>query len=227
VPYRLIADRVRELGPTLGSGLVVLAAGLWAFAAVAEEVSEGDTGLDDRLARWLHAHATDPLTTFFKGVTELGNGIVLAGVAAIAAYLLARRRLYADALLMVLAYCGAEVLSYALKLGFRRDRPFFTDPLATEKTYSFPSGHATVSLATYGALAFVLTRRVSGRRTRFVILGAAVLLVSLIGFSRLYLGVHFLSDVIAGFSAGTAWVAFCVVVLDLHERWRSRAQTLR
>jgi undecaprenyl-diphosphatase len=226
MPYRLIADRVRELGPTLIGGLLFLAAGLWAFAAVAEQVSEGDTGLDDRLARWLHAHATDSLTTFFKGVTQLGNGIGLAGVAAVAAYLLARRRLYTDAVLMVLAYCGAEVLSYALKLGFRRDRPFFTDPLATEKTYSFPSGHATVSLATYGALAFVLARRVQGR-PRFAILGAAALLVSLIGFSRLYLGVHFLSDVIAGFSAGTAWVAFCVVVLDLHERWRSRAQTLR
>jgi undecaprenyl-diphosphatase len=226
VAYRLIADRVRGLGPTLVGGLLVLAVGLWAFAAVAEEVGEGNTGLDDRLARWLHAHATDPLTTFFKGVTELGNGIVLAGVAAIAAYLLARRGYYADALLMVLAYCGAEVLSYALKLGFRRDRPFFTDPLATEKTYSFPSGHATVSLATYGALAFVLARRTRGR-ARLAILGAAVLLVSLIGFSRLYLGVHFLSDVIAGFGAGTAWVALCVVVLDLHERWRSRAQIVR
>jgi membrane-associated phospholipid phosphatase len=226
VPHRLIAHRLRELGPTLVGGLLLLAAGLWAFGAVAEEVSEGDTGFDDRLARWLHAHATDPLTTFFKAVTELGNGIVLAGVAAIAAYLLARRRLFADALLMVLAYCGAEVLSYALKLGFHRDRPFFTDPLATVNTYSFPSGHATVSLATYGALAFVLARRVRGR-ARFAILGAAALLISLIGFSRLYLGVHFLSDVIAGYSAGTAWVAFCVVVLDLHRRWRSRAQTSR
>jgi membrane-associated phospholipid phosphatase len=226
VPHRLIATRVRELGPTLVGGLLVLAGCLWAFGAVAEEVSEGDTGLDDRLANWLHAHATEPLTTFFEAVTKLGNGIVLAGVTAIAAYLLARRRLFRDAVLIVLAYCGAEVLSYGLKLGFKRDRPFFTDPIATANTYSFPSGHATVSLATYGALAYVLARHVLGR-ARFAILGAAALLVSLIGFSRLYLGVHFLSDVIAGFSAGTAWVAFCVVVLDLHERWQSRGQTSR
>lgn len=115
---------------------------------MAEEVSEGDTGLDDRLANWLHAHATDSLTTFFEGVIRLGNGIVLAGVAALAAYLLARRRLFADAVLMVLAFCGAEVLSYGLK----RDRPFFTVRLATSRTYSFPSRHATVSLATYGTL---------------------------------------------------------------------------
>ncbi|HET7857047.1 MAG TPA: hypothetical protein VFL41_11380 [Gaiellaceae bacterium] len=163
MPHRLIADRVRELGPTLVGGLVLLAAGLWAFGAIAEEVAEGDTGLDDRLARWLHAHATDSLTTFFKALTELGNGVVLAGVTAIAVYLLARRRLYREALLMVLAFTGAEVLCYGLKLGFRRDRAFFTNPLGTESTYSFPSGQATVSLATYGALAVVLARHVSRR----------------------------------------------------------------
>lgn len=227
MPHRLIAARIRELGPTLVGALVFLAAGLWAFGAVAEEVAEGDTGFDDRVARWLHAHSTDPLTTFFKAVTELGNGVVLAGVTAIAAYLLARRGLFRDALLMVLAFGGAEVLSYGLKLGFRRDRPFFADPLATESTYSFPSGHATVSLATYGALAVVLARRVPKGRARLACLGGAALLISLIGFSRLYLGVHYLSDVLAGFSAGTAWLALCVVALDLHERFRARGQTSR
>jgi membrane-associated phospholipid phosphatase len=212
---------VQDLGPTLVLGLLVLAAGGWAFGALAEEVAEGDTGLDNRIADELHEHATRPLTEFFEAVTALGNGIVLAGVAAIAAYLLARRRYYAEAVLMVLAYVGAEVLSYSLKLAFRRDRPFFTDPLATVSTYSFPSGHATVSVAVYGALCLVLLRLLTGP-ARVVCLAATVLLVSLIGFSRLYLGVHFLSDVLAGFSVGLAWLALCVVVLDLHHRRRSR-----
>ncbi len=226
MPYRAIARRVQDLGPTLTIGLLVLAAGGWAFGALAEEVAEGDTGLDNRIADELHEHATRPLTEFFEAVTTLGNGIVLAGVAAIAAYLLARRRYYAEAVLMVLAYAGAQVLSFALKLAFRRDRPFFTDPLATLSTYSFPSGHATVSIAVYGALSLVLVRRLTGP-ARVVCLAAAVLLVSLIGFSRLYLGVHFLSDVLAGFSVGLAWLALCVVVLDLHHRRRSRLQTSR
>jgi membrane-associated phospholipid phosphatase len=226
MPYRAIARRVQDLGPTLIIGLLVLAAGGWVFGALAEEVAEGDTGLDNRIADELHEHATRPLTEFFEAVTTLGNGIVLAGVAAIAAYLLARRRYYAEAVLMVLAYVGAEVLSYSLKLAFRRDRPFFTDPLATVSTYSFPSGHATVSVAVYGALSLVLLRRLTGP-ARLVCLAAAVLLVSLIGFSRLYLGVHFLSDVLAGFSVGLAWLALCVVVLDLHHRRRSRLQTSR
>jgi membrane-associated phospholipid phosphatase len=226
VPHRVIARRVRDLGPTLIIGLLVLAAGGWVFGALAEEVAEDDTGLDNRIADELHQHATRPLTEFFETVTTLGNGIVLAGVAAIAAYLLARRRYYAEAVLMVLAYVGAQVLSYSLKLAFRRDRPFFTDPLATLSTYSFPSGHATVSIAVYGALSIVLLRRLTGS-ARVVCLAAAVLLVSLIGFSRLYLGVHFLSDVLAGFSVGLAWLALCVVVLDLHHRRRSRRQTSR
>jgi len=226
MPYRAIARRVQDLGPTLIIGLLVLAAGGWIFGALAQEVAEDDTGLDNRIADELHEHATRPLTEFFEAVTTLGNGIVLAGVAAIAAYLLARRRYYAEAVLMVLAYVGAEVLSYSLKLAFRRDRPFFTDPLATVSTYSFPSGHATVSVAVYGALCLVLVRRLTGP-TRLVCLAAAVLLVSLIGFSRLYLGVHFLSDVLAGFSVGLAWLALCVVVLDLHHRRRSRLQTSR
>jgi membrane-associated phospholipid phosphatase len=226
VPHRVIARRVRDLGPTLIIGLLVLAAGGWVFGALAEEVAEDDTGLDNRIADELHEHATRPLTEFFEAVTTLGNGIVLAGVAAIAAYLLARRRYYPEAVLMVLAYVGAEVLSYSLKLAFRRDRPFFTDPLATVSTYSFPSGHATVSVAVYGALCLVLLRLLTGP-ARVVCLAATVLLVSLIGFSRLYLGVHFLSDVLAGFSVGLAWLALCVVVLDLHHRRRSRLQTSR
>jgi membrane-associated phospholipid phosphatase len=226
MPHRVIAARVRDLGITLAGGLLLLAVSLWAFAAIADEMADGETAFDESLADWLHAHASDPLTEVFEAVTALGNGIVLAGVAAIAAYLLARRGYRSEALLMVLAFGGAEILSYSLKLGFRRNRPFFTDPLATESTFSFPSGHATVSLAVYGALSVVLARRLRGR-ARLVAVGGAALLVSLIGFSRLYLGVHFLTDVLAGFAAGTAWLAACVVTLDLHQRVQRRRYTSR
>jgi membrane-associated phospholipid phosphatase len=226
MPYRALARRIRDLGRTLTLGLLVLAAAGFAFGALAGEVTEGDTGLDNRIANELHEHATGRLTEFFKAVTTLGNGIVLAGVAAIVAYLLARRRYYRETVLMVLAFVGAQVLSYSLKLAFRRDRPFFTDPLATVSTYSFPSGHATVSIAVYGAVTLVLIRRLTGA-ARIACVAAAVLLVSLIGFSRLYLGVHFLSDVLAGYSVGLAWLALCVVVLDLHHRRGSHLHTSR
>jgi membrane-associated phospholipid phosphatase len=226
VPHRAIARRVQGLGLTLAGGLLLLALSVWAFAAIADEMADGETAYDQSVANWLHARATDPLTEFFEAVTTLGNGVVLAGVTVVAAYLLLRRGHRREALLVGLAFVGAEILSYALKLGFRRDRPFFTDPLASESTFSFPSGHSTVSLAVYGALAVVLARRLRGSAEIACLAGAAALIL-LIGFSRLYLGVHYLTDVLAGFAAGTAWLAACVVTLHLHERLRLRRQTVR
>ena len=225
MPHRVIARRVQELGLTLGLGLLLLALGVWAFAALADAMTDGETSYDQDLANWLHAHASEPLTEFFETVTTLGNGIVLAGVTAIAVYLLLRRGHRREAWLVGLAFVGAELISYSLKLGFRRDRPFFTDPLATESTFSFPSGHSTVSLAVYGALAVVLARRLRGGAEIACLAGAATL-IGLIGFSRLYLGVHFLTDVLAGFAAGTAWLAACVIALHLHERLSLRRQTV-
>jgi membrane-associated phospholipid phosphatase len=114
------------------------------------------------------------------------------------------------------------VLANGMKLGFRRERPFSPDPLATESTFSFPSGHALVSLAVYGSIALLLARRISSPPWRVLVLGGAGLLVLAIGFSRLYLGVHFLSDVLAGFAAGTAWLALLYVALELRGRYISR-----
>jgi membrane-associated phospholipid phosphatase len=109
-----------------------------------------------------------------------------------------------------------------MKLGFRRERPFFADPLATESTFSFPSGHALVSLAVYGAIALLLARRISSHRRGALLLAATAIWVALIGFSRLYLGVHFLSDVLAGFAAGAAWLALLYLALELRSRYTSR-----
>lgn len=226
MPHRVIARRLRGLGFGLAAGLLVLALAMWAFAAIADAMTDGETSYDQTFANWLHARASDPLTEVFEAITTLGNGVVLAGVSAIAAYVLVRRGDRREALLMVAAFVGAETVSYALKLGFRRDRPFFTDPLASERTFSFPSGHATVSLAVYGALAVVLARHARGR-AKLAYLAAATLLVSLIGFSRLYLGVHFLTDVLAGFAAGTAWLAACVITLHLQRRLRAGRQSVR
>ncbi len=109
-----------------------------------------------------------------------------------------------------------------LKLGFARERPFFPAPLATESSYSFPSGHSSMSLAVYGTLGYIVARHAASRRKQIAALVGSTALVLLIGFSRLYLGVHYLSDVIAGFSLALAWVALCVVLLHLRLRLRAR-----
>ena len=218
---------VNAVGLELLGGLAVLAVGAWLFGAGGEELAEGDTHLDTRFANWLHEHATPGWTAFFEKVTWFGNVPVWVGVTLVAALVLARRRWNAELELLLLAVVGTQILTYAMKLGFERERPFFPDPLATESSYSFPSGHSSMSLAVYGTLGYIVARHASTRGRQVAALAAAAILVLLIGFSRLYLGVHFLSDVIAGFSLALAWVALCVVLLHLRLRLRARRQTSR
>jgi membrane-associated phospholipid phosphatase len=225
VPARTLARWISLAGVELVGGLLVLTVAAWVFGAVAEDVVEGDTRLDTRLADWLHDHASPGWTTFFESVTFLGNVPTLAAFALVSAIVLAVRGHRAELQLLLLAAVGTQILTLGLKLGFERERPFFPDPLATESSYSFPSGHSSVSLAVYGTLGFILARHLDDRRAQIASLAAAAVLVGLIGFSRLYLGVHFLSDVIAGFSVGLAWVALCAVLLHLRVRFRERRQT--
>jgi membrane-associated phospholipid phosphatase len=214
-----MVDRLRAVGLPLIGALLALAASLWIFGLVADNVIEDETGTDQRLADWLHTQATDPVTDLFHAITFLGNFVTLLGVTLVAVVLLWRRRERTDAVFLALAFVGAQVLSNGMKLGFRRERPFFADPLATESTFSFPSGHALVSLAVYGALALLLARRLRSNGQRALLFAGTALLVVAIGFSRLYLGVHFLSDVLAGFAAGLAWLSVLYIALEARTRW--------
>jgi membrane-associated phospholipid phosphatase len=222
-----VSRYVNAAGLELLGGLVVLTASAWVFGAVADEVVEGDTHIDTRLANWLHDHASPGWTEFFERVTWLGNVPVLVAVTAVAAAVLAWKRQRMELVLLLLAVVGTEILTVGLKAGFHRRRPFFPDPLATESSYSFPSGHASVSLAVYGTIGFIAARHLRDVRARIAVLSASAVLILLIGISRLYLGVHFLTDVIAGFSLGLAWVTLCVLLLDLGVRLRKRDQTSR
>jgi membrane-associated phospholipid phosphatase len=218
-----VVDRLRAFGLPLLGALLVLAASLWAFGAIVDEqIVEGETTTDERLADWLHGRATDPFTDVFRVITWTGNFATLAVVTLVAVAVLWRRGQRTDAAFVALAFLGAQVLSNGMKLGFKRERPFFPDPLATESTFSFPSGHALVSLAVYGAIALLLARRIRSHAARTLLLSGTALLVLAIGFSRLYLGVHFLSDVLAGLAAGAAWLALLYVALELRSRYTSR-----
>ena len=222
-----VARLVNTVGLELLAGLAILTGSAWIFGWMVEDLAEGDTKVDTRLADWLHEHASPDLTTFFEAVTRLGNVSTLLVVVLVASAVLWRKSWIAELQLLLLAGVGAEIITVGLKHGFQRDRPFFSDPLATESSYSFPSGHASVSLAVYGTLGFIAARHLGSRRAQFAVLAGTTVLVLLIGFSRLYLGVHFLSDVIAGYSLGIAWVALCVVLLQLRLRLKERRQTSR
>lgn len=181
--------------------ILVTVAGLLLTAA-----GETIVGADGWVAAALHAHASPAATTAFRLVTELGSTTVLVIVTVIAAAYLARLGRRGDVALLITAFVGAEALTWSLKALFRRERPTFDDPVATASSFSYPSGHALVSLAVYGALAYLL---LGGRRSpqaRAVVTGCVALAVAAIGFSRLYLGVHYLSDVLAGYAVGFGWL---------------------
>ena len=125
------------------------------------------------------------------------------------------------------AFAGASLLDHWLKLTIHRPRPAYAAALMHNPSWSFPSGHAMGSLVGYGMLAYVLMLFLRGRPAaqRAIAAGAGMLIIA-IGISRLYLGVHYFSDVVGGFAAGLLWLSACVCAVELGRRWERRALRL-
>lgn len=193
------------------------------FARVAEDYLTNDplARWDVSFARWLSEHRQEPVLDFFRAITVVGSPAFALAVASVVSLVLYHRRRLVDAAFLVLVLGGAELLNLVLKLAFHRPRPAVG--FVHLDTYSFPSGHAMISAATYGAFAFLGWSRLDSRRARTLMVLATVLLVALISFSRLYLGVHYLSDVLAGVAGGATWLAVSVAVRGAYsERARRR-----
>ncbi len=196
------------------------AAGLWTFIALAEEVAEGDVGkFDERLLvalrqpgdlatpigpPWLLQVARD--VTAFGGVVEIG---LVTG--AVAGYLCLQRR-YGLLSIVLVSVVGGTILSLVIKHAFHRPRPALVPHLTDIATSSFPSGHSMLSSVAYLTLAALLARAVPDWRTKIYLLVVAVTLIGLIGCSRVYLGVHYPTDVLAGWGLGSAWAILCCAV---------------
>lgn len=201
-------------------GLALCVACLLVFAELVEEVIDEQefTRIDNAVAGELHAAATPGATTFFCVITEFGFPVLwVIGVGA--GLYFARRRDWIRLGVWIAALVGGEVLNFLLKAVFARPRPTFSDPLATALYYSFPSGHAMMSLITYGLLGYFLYNALPLRWQRVAVVVGLIVLILLIGFSRIYLGVHYLSDVLAGFAVGGLWLSFCITAMRyLQER---------
>jgi len=216
--------RGEYLGLHLTLGLVISLAGLWVFAGVTEDVIHHDplTQFDVALLDWLHARATATGYAVFNAISLLGSPVTLTILALAVALLLAARRELIVLAGWLAAFAGGGLLDVVLKLVIRRPRPPGAAAFLQHFSWSFPSGHAMASLIGYGVLAYVLTLLWIHRRSAqiAVVLGAALLIIA-IGFSRLYLGVHYFSDVVGGYAAGVLWLSACISGLEVARGWRA------
>jgi membrane-associated phospholipid phosphatase len=216
--------RGEYLGLHLTIGFLVSVAGLGLFGLIAEDVihQEALTRLDLTVFHWLRVHATPASYGFWSVISAMGSGVALTVLAVgVGLLLLLRHRRFVLAG-WVVAFVGAGLLDAALKLLIRRERPPGAVDFLTHISWSFPSGHALGSLVGYGMLTYLLVLAIRDPSLRIGVIVGAVLLILAVGISRLYLGVHYLSDVMGGYAAGTLWLSACISGLEVVRRWRAR-----
>jgi undecaprenyl-diphosphatase len=223
--FRRSADRARAVVAAawrtpeqrrLGLALAAAALSAVAFARVAEDYLTNDplARWDVSFARWLSGQRDTVGTDIFRVFTFIGSPAAAAAVATIGCVLLYRRRRLVEAALLPVVVAGGELLNVVLKLAFHRPRPEVA--FVHLDTYSFPSGHAMLSTAVYGALTYLAWSHLRTRRTRVALTAGTIALVTLICFSRLYLGVHYLSDVLGGAVGGAFWLAVSIALQTLY-----------
>lgn len=180
------------------------------FVAAAEEILEGETlGFDEAILLAINGTSNGFWDAFFPAVTHLGDAFGIIAIAGIVAVVLFLRKKYKKILLLVAGVGGAVLLNLVLKLIFERPRPDLWEQLVVETSFSFPSGHAMAS----SALAFSIIVIAWNTRFRWYAVGAGALFMLAIGLSRLYLGVHYPTDVLAGWFVSGVWVALVTLVM--------------
>jgi undecaprenyl-diphosphatase len=196
-------------------GIAVIALGM--VVEIADSVREADRVVrtDERIIRFFVDHRTAWLTTVAKIVTQLAGGLIVTPIVIVTVALLVRVRHRRAALVVALSGIGTVALVQATKHFVGRARPPIADRLVSAQGLSFPSGHSAQSVACYGALAWLACELGRRRRVRVLSVVAAALTVVGVGLSRVYLGVHWPSDVLSGWLLGLGWLAALIGVFHL------------
>ena len=204
-----------QVGIFLVIGAILAVAGTLAFSELAERVRGGGTqAFDVAVLQWLHERQTPLLTSLMLEMTYLGTGTVVMMIVGVAALFLWHTEHKHSARLLLATTFGNILLNGALKLVFHRPRPSVFAWQTSAVSSSFPSGHAMSATAVYGTVAYLLIRLQKHHWSRALTLVGAVLLILLICLTRLYLGVHYPSDVLGGMIVGLAWASFCMATLE-------------
>lgn len=225
--FEALVERVGSLLGALGifmiAGVVVAGFGAWVFSELAERVMSGGTqAFDETVLRWAASLHSPTLDSVMLEITTLGTGTVVLMIVGVAALFLTLTKHKYSALLLIIATSGGLLLDMWLKHWFGRPRPHVFVWGTQAFGSSFPSGHAMGSTIAYSTVAYLAARLHRRRWARFVTMSIALLLIFLICFSRVYLGVHYPSDVLAGVIVGLAWAAFCMTTLEGIQRFSQR-----
>ncbi len=217
-----------EYGLHLTAGLAMLVVATAVFAHLAGAVVAGApiTRLDVEVANWLHAHARAGglLRGVLLGITHVHSTPGILVLAALFGVYLYRRGHRYSLIALASSVPGGQVLNVVLKHTFERARPHFAEPILELTTYSFPSGHAMGATVLYGFVACYFARHARSWWGRVLPFVPAAAMVATVAFSRMYLGAHYLTDVLAGMVEGCAWLAICIAgAATLNRRSRARA----
>lgn len=209
------------LGLHLTIGLIVSIAALWLFGGITEDVIHHDplTQFDLMLLEWFHVHSTTKGVDIFAEISFLGSPLVMTALGIVIATVLGLRRCWIFLVGWTAALGGAGVLDELLKHIIRRPRPRYAVAILHSYTFSFPSGHAMASLIAYGMITYLVAVFWAKHWSlRVAIISATALLILAIGISRLYLGVHYFSDVVGGYAAGALWLSTCITGIEIARR---------
>jgi undecaprenyl-diphosphatase len=170
-------------------------------------------GIDHGVASWFHAHLTHTFVAILRAITEFGSSEWIAIVLSLAVLFFVFKRLWQSLLMMIVVVPGGMLLNEWLKILVHRHRPFVDGWFVDWSGYSFASGHTIGATLLYGQLALFLVPLIKSNCGRALLFSAAGFVVALVGFSRIALGAHYLTDVLAGMFFGTAWLALCLFML--------------
>jgi membrane-associated phospholipid phosphatase len=205
-------DRKSQVGIGLTLSAVVFALAVWALSGLLDAVLDNEwlVRVDRLVESSFHQHASVPGLTFFDTVTQLGSPVAVALVVAGVALYLWRVQAFFLLWGWIGTNAGGAIVEYVLKSTVHRSRPQYAAAYLHGHSYSFPSGHTMGSTICYFLLAYLISAHPHvTQRARRLVWAGAVILVGMIGFSRLYLAVHYPSDVLGGLTAGLAWLAAC------------------
>lgn len=231
-PPRLVSFLQARLSPegylglhfTVGVLLILLST--WVFTEIADAVwnQEELTLFDKHFSDWVQTLARPWFTVFLLVITHLHSQLGVISIMFVFTLYFVRRRYRFWVMTLLLSVVGGMLLNVALKNIFERTRPSLASPILTVDGYGFPSGHTMAATCLYSALVVFGLWKTRNTRKRVLIIAGGVCMVLLVGFSRIYLGAHYLSDVLGAMAEGLAWVALCLTAIETLRRYRGRLQ---